>query len=65
MARWTALLMALVVLVAATPGAEAKKHRRVSHVPACAAMPGAPCQALIRNWRPSVTRLVVLKEMMK
>jgi hypothetical protein len=63
MSRLMALLLAVLVLATAAPAAEGRNHVSTSHVPACAAMVGAPCQALLRNWRPGVARLVLLKGM--
>jgi hypothetical protein len=59
----TVLLLCIVATLGTSPAAEAKTRVWHSHVPACVAKQGARCQALIRNWRPGVTRLVVLKEM--
>jgi hypothetical protein len=61
MTRVVAVVVAVVALGVGVPGAEAKKRPRISHVPACAAMPGAPCQALIRNWRPDMDLLAARK----
>lgn len=40
-----ALVLSIAVMLAVAPGVEAKKRVKHSHVPACAAMVGAPCQA--------------------
>ena len=45
MTRPLVLLLTAVVTFTAAPGAEAKKRVKHSHVLACAAMVGAPCQA--------------------
>ncbi len=60
-----ALVLSIASMLAVAPGAEAKKRVRHSHVPACAALVGAPCQAALDNWRPSVAWLHFLKEMNK
>ncbi len=39
-----ALPLSIAVVLAVAPGAEAKKRVQQSHVLACAAMVGAPCQ---------------------
>jgi hypothetical protein len=45
MTRPLVLLLTVVVTFTAAPGAEAKKRVEHSHVLACAALVGAPCQA--------------------
>ena len=65
MTRLAARLLGIVVLLGAAPGAEAKKRVSPSHVPACAAMVGEPCKALMRNWRLDMTVLVALKGVVK
>jgi hypothetical protein len=49
------LLTAVVTFTAPAPGAEAKKRVKHSHVLACAALVGAPCQARLH----SLERVVV------
>jgi hypothetical protein len=44
-----ALVLSIAVMLALAPSAEAKKRRKHKHVLACAAMVGAPCQALVRS----------------
>jgi hypothetical protein len=40
-----ALVLSIAVMLAVAPGVEGKKRVQHSHVLACAAMVGAPCQA--------------------
>jgi hypothetical protein len=60
MIRLLVLLLSLAVLLAAAPGADAKKPVRQSHVLACAALVGAPCQARL-NSPGAFARLALLK----
>jgi hypothetical protein len=55
MTRPLVLLLTAVVTFTAAPGAEAKKRVEHSHVLACAALVGAPCQARLH----SLERVVV------
>ena len=43
-----ALVLSMAVMLSLAPSAEAKKRGTHSHVLACAAMVGAPCQARLR-----------------
>lgn len=61
MTRPLALLLSIVVMLAVAPGAEAKKRVKHSHVMACAALVGAPCQARL-NSPGAIARLALLKE---
>jgi len=62
MTRPSALLLSIVVVLAVAPGAEAKRRVKHSHVPACVALVGAPCQAY-RNALERFSFWAQLKEM--